>query len=367
MSAEPPVPETSVLAVASHVVSGNVGNKIAVFVLQSMGCDVAALNTVQFSNHTGYKQWKGTRVSAQEITDLWDGLKQSYLDSFEMMLSGYVPGAAAVEAVGNIGKELRDKANAGKPGSFFWVLDPVMGDNGRLYVAEDVVPAYKSLIPYADLILPNQFEAELLSGVKISDFASLKHAIQVLHQDFGVPHIVITSVSMPLLDSSSSSSSSSPSSDKPRSMSVIGSTMTSDRRPRLFRISFPVFDCYFSGTGDMFAALMVARMREAVFAFDKQNGVDGTLGDKRSWLSGDDVDALDLPLARAAEKVLASMHEVLERTCQSMTLEMAGKQDDKSVDEKTLHLLRSRAAELKLVRHLSCLRDPTIEYRAERI
>lgn len=163
----------------------NVGNKIAVFALQSMGCDVSAMNTVQFStyilvnqypiveytvfsnmsvkckgNHTGYKQWKGTRVSAQEITDLWEGLKQSYLDNFDMMLSGYVPGAAAVEAVGNIGKELKHKSKTQKPGSFFWVLDPVMGDNGRLYVAEDVVPAYKNLIQYADLILPNQFEAE---------------------------------------------------------------------------------------------------------------------------------------------------------------------------------------------------------------
>lgn len=121
----------------------------------------------------------------------------------------------------------------------------------------------------------------------------------------------------------------------------------------------------------MFAALMVARMREAVAAFDKQNTTNESgkeaLGDKRSWLSADNVDALDLPLARAAEKVLASMHEVLERTCQSMTVEMAGKQEDKSLDDKTLHLLRSRAAELKLVRHLSCLRDPTIEYRAERI
>lgn len=168
---------------------------------------------------------------------------------------------------------------------------------------------------------------------------------------------------MPLLGTSS------PSSDKPRTMSVIGSTMTSDRRPRLFKISFPVFDCYFSGTGDMFAALMVARMREAVSAADKQNNANtnGMLGDKRSWLSADDVDALDLPLARAAEKVLASMHEVLERTCKSMTAEMAGKQGDTRLDEKTLHLLRSRAAELKLVRHLKCLRDPTIEYRAEKI
>lgn len=35
-----------------------------------------------------------------------------------------------------------------------------MGDQGRLYVSEDVVPAYRNLLKDADLILPNQFEAE---------------------------------------------------------------------------------------------------------------------------------------------------------------------------------------------------------------
>lgn len=110
-------------------------------------------------NHTGYRQWTGTKASAEEITDLWQGLKQSYLDDFDMLLSGYIPGAEAVLAVGEIGKELRAKFEP-RPGQFFWVLDPVMGDNGKIYVAEDVVPAYKSLLSYADLILPNQFEAE---------------------------------------------------------------------------------------------------------------------------------------------------------------------------------------------------------------
>ncbi|KAI2471255.1 Ribokinase-like protein [Annulohypoxylon bovei var. microspora] len=372
MSTEPPVPETSVLAVASHVVSGNVGNKIAVFVLQSMGCDVSALNTVQFSNHTGYGQWEGRRFSAEEITGLWKGLKQSYLDDIDMMLSGYVPGAEAVMAVGDIGKELRHRSGeAGNPGSFFWVLDPVMGDNGRLYVAESVIPAYKSLIHYADLILPNQFEAELLSGVKITDPDSLEHAIRVLHQDFGVPHIVITSVSIPLFSSSSAATP-----QAPRTMAVVGSSMTSDRRPRAFKISFPVFEAYFSGTGDMFAALMVVRIREAVANYDKlSNGVEegkeksGRLGDQRSWLSDDGVDTLDLPLARAAEKVLASMHEVLERTCGSMISELQTVREQKGddLDEKTLHLLKSKAAELKLVRNLGCLRDPKIEYRAEKM
>lgn len=91
--------------------------------------------------------------------DIYEGLKQSYLDNFDMMLSGYVPGAASVEVVGRIAQELR-RRTASQPGDFFWVLDPVMGDNGKLYVADDVAPAYKKLPPYADLILPNQFEAE---------------------------------------------------------------------------------------------------------------------------------------------------------------------------------------------------------------
>ncbi|KAL2161442.1 hypothetical protein VTH06DRAFT_8003 [Thermothelomyces fergusii] len=353
------VPETRVLAVASHVVSGYVGNKIAVFSLQSLGCDVAALNTVQFSNHTGYKQWTGSRVSAQEITELYEGLKQSYLDDFDMMLSGYVPGAPALEAVGKIGQELKNKAKS-RPGSFFWVLDPVMGDNGKLYVAPDVVPVYKSLAHHADLILPNQFEAELLSEIPITDMASIGRAVQVMHERYGVPHIVITSVSLPHPDHPVSS------------LSVVGSTMTSDRRARAFKIVFPAIDCYFSGTGDMFAALMSVRMREAVH--DRDQGLMET----EAWRSDDSVDALDLPLARAAEKVLASMHEVLTKTAERMqeTVERAQAEEEAEVvdgeeaakaKEKRLHLIRSKAAELRLVRHLDSLRFPKVEFRATRL
>ena len=72
-----------------------------------------------------------------------------------MMLTGYIPGAEAVETVGNIAARLKKE----RP-DLFWILDPVMGDNGNLYVAKEVVPAYKKLMGHADLILPNQFEAE---------------------------------------------------------------------------------------------------------------------------------------------------------------------------------------------------------------
>uniref|UniRef100_L2G8D1 pyridoxal kinase n=1 Tax=Colletotrichum fructicola (strain Nara gc5) TaxID=1213859 RepID=L2G8D1_COLFN len=334
MAPDLPIPDTRVLAVASHVVSGNVGNKIAVFTLQSLGCDVAALNTVQFSNHTGYRQWKGTKVSAQEIRDLFEGLKQSYLDDFDMMLSGYIPGAEAVMAVGDIAKELKAKSG---DGSFFWVLDPVMGDNGKLYVAEEVVPAYQSLVEHADLILPNQFEAELLSGVKITDMDSLQSAIHALHSKFRIPHVVITSVNLAAPD------------HPPSHLSVVAP------------IVFPAIDAYFSGTGDMFAALMTVRMREAVIAAGSQ------LQKTRSWLSGPEVDAL--PLARAAEMVLASMHEVLTQTARGMQEAVGAAAAEASTEEekKKLHLLKSKSAELKLVRNLACLRDPVVSFRAKKL
>ncbi|KAI8316259.1 putative pyridoxal kinase [Colletotrichum sp. SAR11_59] len=351
MAPDLPIPDTRVLAVASHVVSGNVGNKIAVFTLQSLGCDVAALNTVQFSNHTGYRQWKGTKVSAQEIRDLFEGLKQSYLDDFDMMLSGYIPGAEAVMAVGDIAKELKAKSG---DGSFFWVLDPVMGDNGKLYVAEEVVPAYQSLVEHADLILPNQFEAELLSGVKITDMDSLQSAIHALHSKFRIPHVVITSVNLAAPD------------HPPSHLSVVGSSMDpSTGAPRLFKIVFPAIDAYFSGTGDMFAALMTVRMREAVIAAAAGSQLQKT----RSWLSGPEVDALDLPLARAAEMVLASMHEVLTQTARGMQEAVGAAAAEALTEEekKKLHLLKSKSAELKLVRNLACLRDPVVSFRAKKL
>ena len=70
-------------------------------------------------NHTGYKQWKGRKVPAEEIQDLYSGLKGCDLNHFDMMLSGYIASKDAVEAVGSIARDLRLSSNI-KPGSFFW-------------------------------------------------------------------------------------------------------------------------------------------------------------------------------------------------------------------------------------------------------
>ena len=70
-------------------------------------------------NHTGYGQVKGMKSSAKEISALYQGLCQNYLTDFDVLLSGYAPSAAAVEAVGEIGMDLQRKSSK-RPGSFFW-------------------------------------------------------------------------------------------------------------------------------------------------------------------------------------------------------------------------------------------------------
>ena len=148
-------------------------------------------------------------------------------------------------------------------------------------------------------------------------------------------------------------------------LSVVGSTVRADRSPRLFQIDVPAIDCFFSGTGDMFAALTVARLREAV--------TDAKLGSTSSWLSPDEVGATDLPLAKAAEKVLASMHTVLEKTKKSVDEAVTagesstGQSDNEEDSAKKMHLLQTKAAEVRLVRNLQDLREPKVEYHAQEL
>jgi pyridoxine kinase len=115
----------------------------------------------------------------------------------------------------------------------------------------------------------------------------------------------------------------------------------------------------------MFAALMLVRFREAVYE------VSGLM-ETAAWVSDDNVEAPELPLAKATEKVLASMHEVLTKTKEkrdeaiqkhNARIEGRGQEEDK----KRLHLVESKAAEIRLVRNLENLKSPVVKFRAETI
>ncbi|EWC44929.1 hypothetical protein DRE_00988 [Drechslerella stenobrocha 248] len=340
------VPVTRVLSIASHVVSGYVGNSVSTFVMQLLGLEVCALNTVQFSNHTGYGAWTGTRIPPSEIDALYEGLKKNELADFDMLATGYVPGDEGVEAVGKIARDLKSRRESGgEEGQtkFFWVLDPVMGDSGKLYVSEKVVPVYKQLLPLADLITPNQYEVEWLTDIKLVSLDDVASALTKLHADFRTPHIIISSIQSVLNNGE---------------FVCVGSSMSTDGKPRAFSITAPMLKGPFVGTGDMFASLMVSRFRHAA--------ADASLLDKPSWMSPDNIKATDLPLARAAEMALASMDRVLKKTGEARDRRVKALDENDYGAESPLKRARyMRAAELRLVQCVEEVRNPIVKYTAK--
>ncbi|SCU79693.1 LADA_0B02542g1_1 [Lachancea dasiensis] len=224
-----------VLATQSHVVHGYVGNKAATFPLQCKGWDVDCLNSVQFSNHTGYGMDKvfGTCTSANELDLVFKGLQD--LNDYDALLSGYLPNREAVACMAKNYQELKKK----RPQSV-WLLDPVMGDDGKLYVNEDVIPEYVSLLESSliDVITPNQFELEILYGNKVRTVQELKKALQKLHE--AVPIIVVTSCSFELFKD-------------PKHLYCVSSVR--GQPATFYRV--PVIDSYFTGVGDLFSALLL--------------------------------------------------------------------------------------------------------------
>nr|CAG4648752.1 EOG090X09AY [Polyphemus pediculus] len=233
--------DPQVLSIQSHVVSGYVGNKSAVFPLQVLGMEVHSINSVEFSNHTGYGKWKGSVLNSTELGDLMTGLQMNDLDTFSHILTGYVGSVSFLEQVFEGIQHLKTV----NPNSVY-VCDPVMGDNGHLYVPKELLEIYRDkLIPIADIITPNQFEAELLTGKKIESETDAVECLKMLHS-LGVKTVVISSA---VLGSS-------------KNLVAFGSIKSADSL-RVWKIDIPPVPHLFTGTGDLFAALLLAWMHQS--------------------------------------------------------------------------------------------------------
>ena len=152
----------TVLSIQSWVACGNVGNTAALFPLQLLGCETWSLNTVAFSNHTGYGKWRGTAVPAREIATLFEGIAElGILPRCDAVLSGYLGEAEA----GPVLLDIVARIKQANPQALF-ACDPVMGDVGPgWYVRAGIPEFYRDrAIAEADIITPNIFELEWLTG-----------------------------------------------------------------------------------------------------------------------------------------------------------------------------------------------------------
>lgn len=292
------------LATQSHVVHGYVGNKAATFPLQCMGWDVDCLNSVQFSNHTGYGMDKvfGTMTDEHQLEQVFQGLLDlpPCLDGYHALLSGYLPNKASVNCVGRYYSRLKQRAAH----QAIWLLDPVMGDEGQLYVSDDVIPEYRALVGsgLVDAITPNQFELEILYGDSVPDLPTLKRALQHLHAT--VPVIVVTSCSSALFGD-------------PSHIYCVASLRDTD--PIVYRV--PIIDSYFTGVGDLFSAVLLDHLY-------------------RMFLSGSTA-----TFTHEINHVLNVVHSVLETT-----LQLSPKNVKASIGSPT----EMREMELRIVQSRDC-------------
>lgn len=299
-------PTHRILSVQSHVVSGYVGNKSATFPLQLLGFEVDAINSVQFSNHTGYpKGIRGQVLNESQLQELIEGLQANEIDEYSHVINGYIGSPCFLLKLAEVVKTLK-KRNPG----LTYVCDPVMGDFGPgMYVPETLLPVYqKEIVPIADICLPNQFEAELITGIKIKDEKDALRAMQKFH-DQGVRTVIFSSTGL----------------NDNFLVALASSRGPGSGDSTAFKINIPKLPAAFVGTGDLFTALSTA------------------------WLSKTEND-----LKVSLENTIATMQAVLSRT-----LEHANKVAGPGT-KPTPHQM-----ELKLIQSKNEIESPQVNIKAE--
>ncbi len=150
-----------ILAISSQVVYGPVGLSAIVPALQAQGHDVLAIPTVLLSYHPGHGMPARCAVDVAALMSAAQNI--GALNALDAIITGYFASADQVKETAALIKKLRPK---------IILVDPVIGDHGRLYVKEDVALAIcEHLLPLATIITPNAFELSWLIGKACTDFA----------------------------------------------------------------------------------------------------------------------------------------------------------------------------------------------------
>jgi pyridoxine kinase len=225
----------TIISIQSQVVHGHVGNSAALFALQLLGIEAAAVPTVLFSNHPRYSSCYGKVLDAALVRDLLSGIEErGLIEKCKMLISGYLgsPGIAAV--VNNF----VTRAKARNP-KLAYLCDPVMGDTSTgFYVCEELRAAIaEGLVPLADILTPNQFELQTLAD---RDLISIE-AICAAARGLGPATVAVTGVRLEATPA-----------DMVQTLAV--------EPEAAWVIATPQLSCSPCGTGDLFAALFAAAL-----------------------------------------------------------------------------------------------------------
>jgi pyridoxine kinase len=228
----------NLLSIQSHVAYGHVGNSAAVFPLQRIGVEVWPVNTVQFSNHTGYGGWTGEVFGAAHIRGVVTGIEdRGVLSNCDGVLSGYMGSVETGEAILDAVARVKLANPSAK-----YCCDPVIGDSETgIYVREGIPDFIRTrALAAADVACPNQFELGVLTALDTGTMDGMLAAIDWLHA-LGVGTLLVTSV---ITDEAPDD----------------GIDMIASGHDGRFRLRTPRLPVTFSGAGDAIAALFFAHL-----------------------------------------------------------------------------------------------------------
>ena len=229
---------TTILSIQSSVAYGHVGNSAATFPLMRMGVEVWPVITVHFSNNTGYESWRGPLLSADDVREVVRGIdERGVLAECDAVLSGYQGaadmGGAVLDAVALV--------RARNPAAVY-CCDPVLGDVGRGFFVAPGLPELMrdTVVPQAQVITPNQFELEFLTGRRTRTLEEVIEAADVA-RSLGPETVLVTSVVT-----------------EPAAAGTLDMVAVSGEGAWL--VSTPLLSGVFQGAGDLTAAVFLARL-----------------------------------------------------------------------------------------------------------
>lgn len=265
-----------ILSIQSAVAYGHVGNSAAIFPLQRLGLEAWPVNTVLFSNHTGYGAWRGRAVGLDWVEEIVAGIaERGVFPHVQAVLSGYLGEPGLGEVVLRTVAEVR----ARRP-DMVYACDPVMGDEGRGFFVKPGIPELfrRQVVPAADIVTPNQFELAYLAAMNIATVADALAAAAKVRTTG--PRIVVCTSLM---------------TGDARELAVLADSAESS-----WIVHTPHLPVTLNGTGDVFTALFLA-----------------------NWLRTGD-------LAATLEQAVAAMYGLVEATHRAgaRELELIAAQDE---------------------------------------
>lgn len=226
----------AVIVISSHVMRGSVGNRAAVFALETLGYPVWAVPTIVLPWHPGHGPSTRMRFQDDDFDKAMTDLENAkWIGEVKAILTGYFGSAAQVRSVARLIRNLREKNPA-----LVYACDPVMGDKGGLYIPVETAEAIRDeLIPLASVATPNRYELAWMSGAELETNNAIMDAALAL----GPSKMLVTSA-VPMMAGGT------------------GNLYLSGRHALL--AEHRAIDDAPNGLGDLMAALFLARLLEGM-------------------------------------------------------------------------------------------------------